>query len=206
MDFTLWASYIAVSAINITTPGPANMNLTRWALLLGVSRTLPYIIGNSFGLAIGGIFCASGFIFLVQQSETLWLITKFMGFGYLIFLGLTLIFKTEIVRLDKHSKHSLEPLKLFAEAFVIAVSNMKALLFFIALFPRFIGIHSEQAWSSLIMILTYCVLSILSLSAYAVFAHMLRGRLLSQKRYDTFRKISGLTLIVFAVSNINDDY
>lgn len=200
MDFLVWVSFAMISAANIVTPGPAILNTIRRATQLGLKRTLPTILGNTLGLLIAGSFCAGGVAAFVLASEVLWLIFRWLGVAYLAWLGVKLIFMREELDLgDGDRKVPKVPARiLFVEAFTLAVFNPKAILFFVAIFPQVMD-SSQPIWlQSVIMITTFCAISILSLLSYSTLASLLRSRFITQKRYRNFRLFSGFLLLGFA--------
>lgn len=199
MAWAVWLSYATISAANIVTPGPANLNTLRRALQLGFTPVLPTIFGNALGLAVGGILCAGGVATLVMTSGLLWTLFRWLGVAYLGGLGLKLMIKREPIILGKGVVQRVRPQLLFREAFFLAVTNPKALLFYLALFPQVLD-PARSLWpQSTMLVLTYCGLSILSLSTYALLAEKVRNRFLTQARYDVFRVCSGLVLLGFAI-------
>lgn len=199
MAWAVWLSYATISAANIVTPGPANLNTLRRALQLGFTPVLPTIFGNALGLAVGGILCAGSVATLVMTSGLLWTLFRWLGVAYLGGLGLKLMIKREPIILGKGVVQRVPPQLLFREAFFLAVTNPKALLFYLALFPQVLD-PARSLWpQSTMLVLTYCGLSILSLSTYALLAEKVRNRFLTQARYDFFRMCSGLVLLGFAI-------
>lgn len=198
MSWAVWLSYATISAANIVTPGPANLNTLRRALQLGFVPVLPTILGNALGLAVGGALCAGGVASFVVASDFLWALFRWLGVAYLTGLSLKLILKRERIALGHRTVPSVAPLLLFREAFFLAVANPKALLFYLALFPQVLDSDRELWPQSIALVLTYCTLSILSLSTYALLAQKLRTDFLTQSRYDFFRIGSGLVLLGFA--------
>ncbi|MEK0164628.1 LysE family translocator [Phaeobacter sp. A36a-5a] len=198
MAWALWLSYATISAANIVTPGPANLNTLRRALQLGFVPVLPTILGNALGLAVGGLLCAGGVAAFVVTSEILWAIFRWLGVAYLGGLGLKLMIRREPIALGKGLVQFVPPRLLFREAFLLALANPKALLFYLALFPQVLD-PARSLWpQSTVLVLTYCGLSILSLCTYALLADKVRERFLTQTRYDAFRVCSGLVLLGFA--------
>ena len=199
MAWAIWLSYATISAANIATPGPANLNTLRRALQLGFVPVLPTIFGNALGLAVGGFLCAGGVATFVVTSEILWVMFRWLGVAYLGGLGLKLMIKCEPIALGKGVVQFVPPRLLFSEAFLLAVTNPKALWFFLALFPQVLD-PTRSLWpQSTMLVLTYCGLSVLSLSTYALLADKVRERFLTQTRYDAYRICSGLVLLGFAV-------
>ncbi|MHA3913434.1 LysE family translocator [Halovulum sp. GXIMD14793] len=198
MSWAIWLSYAMISAANIVTPGPANLNTLRRALQLGFMPVLPTIFGNALGLAVGGTLCAGGVAAFVVNSDILWTVFRWLGVVYLGGLGVKLMIRHEPLVLDKALVQRILPQLLFREAFLLAVTNPKALLFYLALFPQVLD-PARAVWpQSIVLVLTYCGLSILSLSTYALLAEKVRSRFLTQARYDVFRVCSGLVLLGFA--------
>ncbi|KZL14711.1 LysE family translocator [Pseudovibrio sp. Ad37] len=124
-----------ISAANIVTPGPAILNTVRRAAQLGMGRVFPTILGNTLGLAIAGAFCAGGVVSFVLTSEVLWSLFRWLGVGYLVWLGLKFVFKREEIDLSGDVSVSVSGLTLFWEAFLLAVTNPKAILFFCCSVP-----------------------------------------------------------------------
>jgi threonine/homoserine/homoserine lactone efflux protein len=87
---------------------------------------------------------------------------------------------------------------LFLEAFTLAVSNPKAVLFFVAIFPQVIQPGLSAAPQAVVLVSTYSAISLASLTTYAALAGLLRARLLTQPRYRGFRVLSGIVLLGFA--------
>ena len=52
MNWAVWVSFAAVSAVNIVTPGPANLNTVRRAMQLGIAQVAPTILGNALGPSV----------------------------------------------------------------------------------------------------------------------------------------------------------
>lgn len=204
MNWALWISFATVSAVNIVTPGPANLNTVRRAVQLGGKRVLPTIFGNALGLAVGGAICAAGITSFVMASGFLWSLFRWLGVTYLAWLGLKLIFRKETLSLTAQAEAPVRAKALFSEAFLLAASNPKALLFYMALFPQILDAEHDLAPQAGILILTYCGLSILSLSTYSASAHMLRTRFMTQARYDRFRQVSGVVLLGLAAKLLTD--
>lgn len=198
MTSTLWISFALVSAVNIITPGPANLNTMRRALQLGGRRVVPTILGNALGLAVGGALCAAGVASVVMASGALWSLFQWVGGGYLALLGIKLLVKPEPLVANENTDQSVGAGALFREAFLLATTNPKALLFYMALFPQVLNPAERLAPQAAILVLTYCGLSILSLSAYCALAHILRTRFITRIRYQRFRWGAGVILLAFA--------
>ncbi|CUH79206.1 Leucine efflux protein [Tritonibacter multivorans] len=185
-------------------PGPANLNTLRRALQLGWVRVLPTIFGNALGLAVGGLACAFGAGALVLASDLAWALLQGLGVVYLLWLGGKLLITHETLLVDgANDPAAPRAAPLFREAFLLAVTNPKALLFYLALLPQSLDPTMGAGWGlalqAVTLVLTYCALSILSLSTYAALASALRNRVMTQARYTAFRRGSGIVILAFAL-------
>lgn len=199
MSWALWTTFAMVSAVNIVTPGPANLNTLRRALQLGARRVVPTILGNALGLALGGTLCAAGITAFAMASPLWWQAFRWIGIAYLAWLGVKLLVKREKILSAEADGPAVRAHALFAEAFLLAASNPKALLFYIALFPQVLDPAQPLAPQAALLIASYCALSILSLGTYSALAQLLRRSVMTQARYDRFRQVSGVVLIGFAL-------
>ncbi|MEM9358691.1 MAG: LysE family translocator [Pseudomonadota bacterium] len=204
MNWALWVSFVAISAVNIVTPGPANLNTVRRTMQLGLTQVAPIIVGNALGLAVGGVVCAVGISSFVMASGLLWSLFQWVGVAYLAWLGVKLLIRRETLSLDSQAAAAVPARTLLAEAFLLAATNPKALLFYMALFPQVLNPEQALASQIAILILTYCGLSILSLTIYSALAHVFRSRFMTQMRYDGFRQISGFILLAFSAKLLLD--
>jgi threonine/homoserine/homoserine lactone efflux protein len=200
MSFEAWLAFALISAANIVTPGPAILNTIRRAAQLGFKQCLPTIAANAVGLAVAGFACAFGVAAFVLASEWLWFLFRWAGVLYLAYLGLRLIFVRETLDLgpSTSARPSVSATALFLEAFTLAVSNPKAVLFFVAIFPQVIQPGLSAAPQAVVLVSTYSAISLASLTTYAALAGLLRARLLTQPRYRGFRVLSGIVLLGFA--------
>ncbi len=192
----IWSGFAVVSAVNIVTPGPANINTFNRAAELGARRVVPTILGNALGLAVGGMACASGVGAIVVGAPVMLAGFQLFGVIYLMWLGVKLIWgraTTQVAAVQVSAR------ALWWEAFVLAVSNPKALLFYLALLPQVLR-PDRPFWPQAVLFVgTYCALSILSLSSYALLAGAWRSRGMSAQGYLWFRRLSGVVLIGFAL-------
>jgi threonine/homoserine/homoserine lactone efflux protein len=84
---------------------------------------------------------ATGIAALIIASHTLFSIIKWVGVGYLLYLGLGAIFSDAGPLSINPTKNKIgSKYKVFLRGFILEISNPKALLYFSALLPQFIDI------------------------------------------------------------------
>jgi homoserine/homoserine lactone efflux protein len=123
------------------TPGPSMLLALNHGIRHGAKRTLATAFGNGAATLLQAILSMAGLGAVLMASETVFSVVKYVGAGYLIYVGVkTFFFSDAGFCMDPRrlypEKRSRE---LFAEAFFVTIGNPKAVIFFTALFPQFIG-------------------------------------------------------------------
>ena len=129
----------AVTAfVVIAVPGPSVMFVVGRALAYGRRTALASVAGNVAGVQTVALSVALGIGTLVQRSDTVFLIVKFGGAAYLVWLG------GKAIRHRHALGAALEVAaaprggwRAAAEGFTVGVVNPKAYVLFAALLPQF---------------------------------------------------------------------
>jgi len=143
MDIQTWLIYLMLVIVATSTPGPAVLFIMTNSILHGWRKALFIALGNIIGLLCLGIVAIAGLGTILQTSEHLFSIIKYFGAAYLVYLGIKLILQknTGFSKIEKQiSSTHISSRKLFIQAFAVAVSNPKAVVFLTALFLQFIKI------------------------------------------------------------------
>ena len=186
--------------IATSSPGPAVLFIISNSTLHGLDKALYIAFGNIMGLLSLGIIAVTGLGAILQTSEYVFNIVKYIGAAYLVYLGIKLILQknTNFSNFkDQINSKTISSKKLFLQAFAVAVSNPKAIVFLTALFPQFINIEEAliPQFSFLIGILMFFSFSFLML--YALLAHKAKKYLSNSNKMTMMNKISGTIFIGF---------
>jgi len=137
MEFQIFAVFAITTFVVVFSPGPAAITAASQGAANGVSRAAFGVVGIAMANAVYFALSATGIASLIIASHTLFSIIKWVGVGYLIYLGATAI-------LSKSGGLTVEPGRrssrtvLFATGFTVEFANPKALLYFAAILPQFI--------------------------------------------------------------------
>ncbi len=171
-------AYSLVAALSIVSPGPAIVLALRNSIAFGVGSVAWSSIGN-----VTGLFCLSaaamlGLGALLNSSAILFGVVKVVGALYLFYIGLRhLLGRSSVINMPTDSVLNAitpSPRQLFMEAFLMAVTNPKPILFFSALFPQFVNANAALVPQFFILTGIFMALSFSSLMAYAVAAKRAR--------------------------------
>lgn len=202
MTTQLWMMYLTFVLAATATPGPAVIFITTNSLLYGWKKTVFAALGNIIGLLCLGVIAITGLGAILKMSVLVYGIIKYLGASYLIYLGFRMIFQ-------KHSapeicdelseKISVSSQKLFFQAFLVAVSNPKAIVFLTALFPQFINHRNAlyPQFSVLISILMFFSFSFLL--SYSIIADRAKGWISKPGRIKLVNRTSGSLFVGFGV-------
>lgn len=202
MDFHTLVTFALVAGITIITPGPAVLLSIRNGIAFGLRSVLWSGLGN-----ICGVFCLSaaamcGLGAVMKSSTVVFSVVQLMGAGYLLYLGIRSLRSGAAslpVLAETRPGDTPANRRLFVEAFLTAVSNPKALLFFTALFPQFVKpgqpLVSQFFWlTGIFMTIAYATHLV-----YAAAASRTRTFLRRPVFSLWLNRAVGVTFIMFAV-------
>ena len=200
MTLQLWLMYLMLVIIAAATPGPAILFVVTSSTLHGWRKAVFAASGNIAGLLCLGILAVTGLGTILKTSELIYSVVKYAGAAYLVWLGIKLILQKNPVIAARNSKRvagDVSAAKLFFQAFGIAMSNPKAIVFLTALLPQFINIHQPLVSQFSILIGTLMLMSFSFLMLYALLAHNATIWLSRPGRMKVFNRASGSLFIGF---------
>jgi homoserine/homoserine lactone efflux protein len=198
MTIDNWFAFLFLAIIATSTPGPAVLLIMTNATIYGWGRCIYIAIGNIAALLIMAVITVSGLGIILTTSEIIFSIIKYLGAGYLIYLGINFLLNNQAFSLEQSANKINNPkssLSLFMQAFGVAISNPKAIIFLTALFPQFINPNDSLIPQFIILISTLMILSFLFLMAYAILGNRIKNFLKKPRRIKYINRISGLIFI-----------
>jgi threonine/homoserine/homoserine lactone efflux protein len=90
-------------------------------------------------------------------------------------------------------------MKIFVQAFGVAVSNPKAIVFLTALFPQFLAIDRPLVPQFSLLIATLMLFSFFFLMLYNILAHKAKGWLAKPNRIKGVSRVSGSIFVGFGL-------
>ncbi|MFA0481953.1 LysE family translocator [Vibrio splendidus] len=200
MDYLLFFTICVAATFS---PGPAVLLTVKNSAVYGVERAVSGILGNIAAMITMAGLSATGLDVLLLASESLFLFIKMVGGIYLLLLGI------KTWRSNKRTLKNYEPQAsannrkmLFREAYLVGVTNPKAIVFYSALFPQFIEVEHSIIPQFILLTLTFTSSSFLALLTYALVTKKLKFWLIKEKVRATFNKVTGGIFIGFGLSLI----
>ena len=198
MTFFLWSQFAIVCLLGAMSPGPSLALIIRNSINYNRMSGIIASIAHGLGICVYATITVIILEFILQNSETIFLVIQISGSLFLIILGLIFIFK-------KNNENQIETYQIhansFAQGFVIAIINPKILIWFTAIYSQFIDINSTFL-NKTILVLTPSIIDAIwySLVAILVTGYGLK-EMLNNKKF-MIQKIIGILLILIAFSLI----
>ena len=204
MTFEIWLAFVAASIAILLVPGPTILLVLSYALSQGKKVAMATAAGVALGDLIAMTISLAGFGALVYASATLFLILKWIGALYLIYLGIKL-FKSakEITPIDFETHAKVSAKSVFLNSAAVTALNPKSILFFVALVPQFITSGSSLVPQFVILITTFVTLAAINAFAYAILADKLRTKISKPSRLQWMTRFGGGALIAMGIAALS---
>lgn len=195
MNPHLFAAYCLAAAILVLLPGPIVTLIVANSLSHGSRVGLATVAGASIGNVILLGATAVGLVAFFRLLSEVFEIVRWAGAAYLIWLGI------KAWRTHSAQQAAIAPAvarssrAVFLQGFLIALTNPKAIFFYIAFLPQFIDPRLPAGPQLLLMSGTMIVMALLSDSGYALLASRARGWFTVPKRRRLQSRIAGTLLI-----------
>jgi threonine/homoserine/homoserine lactone efflux protein len=132
----LWA-FVPVAIVVTLTPGAGTAMIVRNALRGGSRAGVLTIVGNSIGVVAWALLSVLGISALVAASEAAFVALKVTGAIVLIWMGVQSLRRARAGTLEEEPDlRTSRPLR---DGLVTSLANPKLAVFFVALFPQFVG-------------------------------------------------------------------
>jgi len=180
-------------------PGPAVIYILNRSVSDGREVGLAAVAGLELGNLVHVVAASAGLSAVLATSATAFNTVKWLGAGYLVFVGLrTLLVRPSAVSGDSTSV-SLK--RSFTQGVVVNTLNPKVALFFLSYLPQFIDADKGAAWSQAMVLGTVFVLiGCCTDGMYALTASALRNKLLTGRTLPIVQRyVAGTVFVALGV-------
>ncbi len=174
MSLQHWLLYLSVVLAVILTPGPSAALCLTHGARHGVWRATATVLGGMVASLTLMTLSALGLGAAITASTTLFLVIKFAGAAYLIWLGIAMWRAPADPAPDNNTPSATAPVaargswaRLWRQGFLVGIGNPKDLLFFGALFPQFLDPAKPMAPQFALLAATWLAVDGLAMTGYA---------------------------------------
>lgn len=191
MEVPAFLTFVIVSAAQSATPGPSTLFIVNNAIAYGWRRALGALSGDLVAIAMLATLSVVGLGALLEAYPAAFLGLRLGGACYIIWLGWNFLrlARQHAGAISTETVIAQSGRALWLQSFGVGISNLKAVLFFAALFPQFLPVDSGPAVLAF-FVLTFVVVKFVVLGGYALGArhvvrllrkpeHARRGRMLT---------------------------
>lgn len=177
MSIELWLAFVAASTALLLIPGPTVLLVLSYA----ISQGRRVAVATAAGVALGDLIAMSaslaGLGALVMTSAELFMVLKWAGAAYLVWLGVKLLRSRPEGGLGIGTPPDLPAGRIFGHAATVTALNPKSIAFFIAFVPQFLRPEAPLLPQFAILIATFVTLAAINALAYALLASAMRARM-----------------------------
>lgn len=189
MTFSSFLIFIFALFVAAATPGPGVTAIAARVLAGQKRESIPFALGIAIGDVAWLSLAVFGLVVLAQTYAHVFLVLKWCGVLYLLYLAWLFLtkpsghFEVEASHIKKESTT-----RLIMAGMFLTGGNPKAMLFYLALTPTLIDL--ERITLLIYFELVACVFVVLGLvfAAYIYIAHRARGLILSSHQSQRFLK------------------
>ena len=187
MTWQVWLLFVMTEAVLSVTPGPAVLHVLSQAIRRGAGKSVWASWGILSANALYFTLSATSLGAVIVASYKLFFLIKWLGAGYLVYLGLRSFFaKSSVLSLPESTGDLRSGPRILRDGFFLQAANPKAILFFTAILPQFIDAHHNVAFQILVLGISSILVEFVILFVYG----QLAGRALNTARSPRFEKLT----------------
>jgi len=195
MDIARLSLFITASIALLLTPGPAVLYIVARSVEQGRRAGLVSVLGIEAGGLFHVMAATAGLSAILMSSALAFDIVKYLGAGYLIFMGIRTLRAKDVptdMVIEKKSHR-----QLFTQGVVVNVLNPKTALFFFAFLPQFVDpARGAVSLQFLILGLIFVGLATVTDSGYALVAGTAGAWLQHNPHFQRFQRYVAGTVYI----------
>ncbi|AJQ96056.1 LysE family translocator [Gynuella sunshinyii] len=188
--------FLLIALITVLSPGPGVLLTLTNALRFGVSGAIAGILGIAVSTFIVAGIAATGLAVVLATSSLAFMVIKYIGAAYLIFLGIKL-WRSPAIQPDTSAVRYKSISAGFIEGFTLQLTNPKAVFFFISVFPQFVDRESAFLGQFLLLVTTYSSLVVIVHICYAFLAKAARTWFSTASNSRIVNRLGGSVFVAF---------
>jgi threonine/homoserine/homoserine lactone efflux protein len=165
--------FSAIYMLAVATPGPGVAAVIARSLAKGTRGAPAFIAGFLVGDLIWFAFATTGLAALAQSAHTVFVVVKYAGAAYLLYLAYKLWTAPPAAPVADDGPEmevGQKPFQLFLGSLALTLANPKTMIFFIALLPTVVQLDKLTLLGFAELVVAISILLPLTLGAYVLLA------------------------------------
>ena len=198
---TRFALFIGISWALIIAPGPDMFYVITRGMAHGRKAGMLSAIGVVCGILVHTTASALGLTLVIQSSVFAFLLVKYVGAAYLLFLGVK-TFRDKSTFSPHSPTSTMNSIRLFWQGVLSNVLNPKIAIFFLAFLPQFVDQASSHIALQMVFLgLTFAVMGLCFLLVVGYSSGAFGGWLMRRPHYTQYlQRLAGGILISLGIS------
>ena len=175
--------FLIASLALLLTPGPAVLYIVARSINQGRMAGIVSVLGVETANFLHASAAALGLSAILVSSALAFDVVKYLGAGYLIYLGIRKIISrddeanTEISQQERLSR-------IYTQGFVVNLFNPKTALFFFAFLPQFVNTSNANVTLQMFLLgIMFVVMALITDGAYALISSSIANRLNTNQNF-----------------------
>ncbi|MEZ2330746.1 LysE family translocator [Mesorhizobium sp. RCC_202] len=194
MTVTAFLAYCVAITLAAATPGPAMFAVITNGVSRGFIRAFMAGVGVAAGDAVLVTLALLGLVALAQTFEWVFLLVKYAGAAYLVFLGIRM-WRAAAMQSDEPHQAQTRLSRSFFLGASIALGNPKAILFHASIMPLILNLNTMTFADGLLVVLVVVSVNIITMGLYAALAGRAAGWFKTPKRMRLMNRLAGGAMI-----------
>ncbi|MGM0570930.1 homoserine/homoserine lactone efflux protein [Marinobacter sp.] len=199
MSLTVWLTFVVAALLISVSPGAGAVNTMSNGLQYGVRRSVPSILGLQLGYGAQILLVGAGLGAIIASSTLALSVIKWLGVAYLIWLGVQK-WREPVFTHSQGSSADTSNHKRFWQSALVNLTNPKATVFLVALFPQFLVAGEPHTPQLVTMGLTLILVDCVVMLGYALLASQLYRFMTTPRRQKRMNQLFGSLFVVAAVA------
>ena len=167
--------FVFSAILLILAPGQDTLYIVTRSIGEGRRIGVASALGVSAGTVVQSLAAALGLSAIIATSATAFLVIKWVGAAYLVYLGIRAIARPTVLTAGTLA-HAASSGKAFRQGLLTNVLNPKVALFFLAFLPQFVDADAPQKTAALLVLgITFVAMGTVWVLVLAVAAAQVRG-------------------------------
>ena len=201
MELHVWLGFASASIALLLIPGPTVLLILSYAISQGRRVALATVAGVALGDLVAMSASLAGLGALVLASSKLFILLKWVGAIYLVYLGIKLFRSAPYASLGMlDDAPATSPCKVFAHSAAVTALNPKSIVFFIAFVPQFINPDTALTPQFGLLVVTFVGFAAINALVYALLADKLRQKIIRPSVLPFLTRLGGGALVAMGVA------
>lgn len=193
--------FSSIYFLAVATPGPGVAAVIARSLARGTQGAGAFIAGFLIGDLVWFTVAATGLAALAQTAQFVFVIVKYAGAAYLLYLAYRLwTAPPAAVAEERQIDTGQKPLQLFLGSLALTMANPKTAIFFLALLPTVVRLESLTVSGFLEIVAVISLVLPFVLGGYVVLAARARKMFKSPKAVRNINRGTGAAMACAAVA------